>query len=310
MGVAFALSGWFAIIFGAVILARPAKIWVQLTILVNLLFIGTWALSRTVGLPAFTGDAGVEKASSIDIMCVAFEAMLIVGCIALLARTRHAARPQAGGPRRGRHRAGRHPRRHHHRDGLARRSPTTATATRSRPAVPWTTPTGPWTTRGRHGPRRQRGHGPQPRQRPRAAGAGRLALRLGPEHRRRSGSRTRRRRRDPPAATATTATSSSTRRAPASGQGNSMGVQAWSPLTDKAQCEQLSADIATMEAIAEKYPTAQDAKARRLHPGHDLRDGHRRALRLPQELGQQARHQQPRDAPLRRQSARGRRSSG
>jgi hypothetical protein len=47
----------------------------------------------------------------------------------------------------------------------------------------------------------------------------------------------------------------------AEGQGNSEGAQAWAPITDKSQCKVLSDDIATMKAVADKYPTAADAKA-------------------------------------------------
>jgi hypothetical protein len=43
------------------------------------------------------------------------------------------------------------------------------------------------------------------------------------------------------------------------GQGNEHGVQAWKPMTDAGACEELGAHIDTMESVAARYPTAQDA---------------------------------------------------
>jgi hypothetical protein len=85
IGLAFAAAGWLQIAFGVVMLARPARLCVQLAIAANLVFVGVWTLSRTVGLPTWTGDGGVEKASSTDILCVAFEVGIVLGGLALLA---------------------------------------------------------------------------------------------------------------------------------------------------------------------------------------------------------------------------------
>src|SRR4051794_32106137 len=64
MGLAFAAAGWFQIAFGIVLLTRPNRSWLTVNIVANAVFIATWAVSRTVGLPAITGDGGVEKAGS------------------------------------------------------------------------------------------------------------------------------------------------------------------------------------------------------------------------------------------------------
>jgi hypothetical protein len=85
VGLAFAAAGWFEIAFGVAMLARPTRPWVRLAAATNLVFIATWMLSRTVGLPTWTGDGGVEDASSVDILCVAFEVGIVIGSIALLA---------------------------------------------------------------------------------------------------------------------------------------------------------------------------------------------------------------------------------
>jgi len=85
IGLAFAAAGWSQIAFGVVMLARPARRWVQLAVAANLVFVGVWTLSRAVGLPTWTGDGGTEKASSTDVLCVAFEIGIVLGGIALLA---------------------------------------------------------------------------------------------------------------------------------------------------------------------------------------------------------------------------------
>jgi hypothetical protein len=85
VGLAFAAAGWFQIAFGTAMLARPTRLWVQLATATNLLFVATWLLSRTVGLPTWMGHGGVEDASSIDILCVAFEVGIVIGGIVLLA---------------------------------------------------------------------------------------------------------------------------------------------------------------------------------------------------------------------------------
>ena len=84
IGLAFAAAGWFQIAFGAALLARPRRIWLWLAIALNGLFVATWTISRTVGLPSWTGDGGVESARSVDVLCIAFEVAVVIGAIALL----------------------------------------------------------------------------------------------------------------------------------------------------------------------------------------------------------------------------------
>lgn len=85
MGLAFAAAGWFQVAFGVAVLARPTRLWVQLAIAANLVFFGVWMLSRTVGLPTWTGDGGVDKASATDILTIAFEIGIVLGGLVLLA---------------------------------------------------------------------------------------------------------------------------------------------------------------------------------------------------------------------------------
>ena len=83
-GLAFAVVGWFQIAFGIAVVVRPTRTWIRIGILANVVFVATWVLSRSVGLPDWTGDGGVEKTASVDALCVGFEIALIVGAVALL----------------------------------------------------------------------------------------------------------------------------------------------------------------------------------------------------------------------------------
>jgi len=85
MGLAFAAAGWFQIAFGAAMLAAPRRMWVWLAIAANLGFVATWTISRTVGLPDWTGDGGIEKAYAPDILCVVLEVAVVAGAATLLA---------------------------------------------------------------------------------------------------------------------------------------------------------------------------------------------------------------------------------
>jgi hypothetical protein len=84
IGVAFAAAGWFQIAFGAVMLTRPRRGFVWTAIAVNLLFVATWLLSRTVGLPPWSGDGGVEDMASVDLWCAVLEVAVVVGAVMVL----------------------------------------------------------------------------------------------------------------------------------------------------------------------------------------------------------------------------------
>ena len=84
MGLAFAAAGWFQIAFGAAMLAAPRRIWLWLAIVANTVFIATWAISRTAGLPDWTGDGGTEGAQAADILSVVLEVLIVVGAVVLL----------------------------------------------------------------------------------------------------------------------------------------------------------------------------------------------------------------------------------
>ena len=92
VGLGFAVVGWFQIAFGVAIVVRPTRMWIRLGILANVVFVAIWFLSRTIGLPDWTGDGAVEKTASVDALCVAFEIAVIVGAVALLLNPRLFAR--------------------------------------------------------------------------------------------------------------------------------------------------------------------------------------------------------------------------
>jgi len=88
MGIAFAVGGWFQIAFGAVMLAAPRRIWLWLAIVANAVFVATWAISRTAGLPDWTGDGGTETVQAANLLCVVLEVGVVAGAVALLAAPR------------------------------------------------------------------------------------------------------------------------------------------------------------------------------------------------------------------------------
>lgn len=95
-GVAFAVAGWFQLMVAAALIVRPNRRWLIATVAANLVFIGAWAWSRTLGLP-FGAHAGTaEAAGTIDLLTVALEGLLIVGAGVLLARPALARNASSG----------------------------------------------------------------------------------------------------------------------------------------------------------------------------------------------------------------------
>jgi gas vesicle protein len=88
VGLAFAAAGWFQIAFGIAVVVRPSRGWIRLGIVANVVFVAVWVFSRTVGLPDWTGDGGIEKTKSVDALCVGFEIAIIVVAAAVLVAPR------------------------------------------------------------------------------------------------------------------------------------------------------------------------------------------------------------------------------
>jgi hypothetical protein len=91
-GIGFAVAGWFQLAFGVAVIVKPTRLWVRLGIFANVVFVAIWFLSRTIGLPDWTGDGSVEKTASVDALCVALEIALVVGAVALLLNPKLLAR--------------------------------------------------------------------------------------------------------------------------------------------------------------------------------------------------------------------------
>lgn len=83
-GLAFAAAGWLQLASGAAVVAWKQRAWFYVVIAMNVVFVAVWALSRTSGLPGWTGDGGVETASSVDVLCVVFEVGIVLGAVAVL----------------------------------------------------------------------------------------------------------------------------------------------------------------------------------------------------------------------------------
>jgi hypothetical protein len=84
MGLAFAAAGWCQLAVGVAVLTRPLRRWARLGAAANLAFLAAWVLSRTAGLPTWTGDGGVQDPAPADLLCVLFEVGFVVGAVALL----------------------------------------------------------------------------------------------------------------------------------------------------------------------------------------------------------------------------------
>lgn len=85
-GIGFAIAGWFQLVVALVVAARPTKWALRSIIPVNLVLIGVWALSRTAGLPFGTHAGHAELATFIDLTCIAFESVLVLGATLALVR--------------------------------------------------------------------------------------------------------------------------------------------------------------------------------------------------------------------------------
>ena len=80
LGLGIAVAGWFQLAIAALVMLRPSRKVVGAGLVGSLALIGAWAMSRTVGLP-LPGDAGnAEDPGTIDLVCVAFEAVTAFTC--------------------------------------------------------------------------------------------------------------------------------------------------------------------------------------------------------------------------------------
>jgi hypothetical protein len=85
-GVSFAVAGWLQIGFAVAFVVRPSRLALRLSCIANVVFIAAWLVTRIWGWP-IGPEAGIpEAATFVDVVCVAFEACLVVGGYELLAK--------------------------------------------------------------------------------------------------------------------------------------------------------------------------------------------------------------------------------
>ena len=97
-GLAFAVMAWLQLALAVALLAYPSRRVFAFGTL-NVLVIGLWVMSRTVGAP-FGPDAWKSEAvGTPDLIATGLEALLVIGCAALLWRSRDRIVRVVTGPR-------------------------------------------------------------------------------------------------------------------------------------------------------------------------------------------------------------------
>ncbi|MGH3204587.1 MAG: hypothetical protein ACRDP5_21440 [Streptosporangiaceae bacterium] len=94
-GVFFLVISWSQVIWPAILLWRPSRLWLWLGIAGNAIVIAVYVASRTVGLPFGPDLHNAESVGALDVVSCVLEFVLIVGCAALLWRPSLADRPVA-----------------------------------------------------------------------------------------------------------------------------------------------------------------------------------------------------------------------
>ena len=92
-GLAFAVLGWFQVVWPFAYLERPSRGLSWLAILANLATVIVWAWSRTAGLPVGPEPGMPEAIGAPDLVATGFEVVLVVGLLATLI-TRRADRTE------------------------------------------------------------------------------------------------------------------------------------------------------------------------------------------------------------------------
>ena len=83
-GVFFLVISWAQMIWPAVLLWRPSRLWLWLGIAGNAIVIAVYVASRTIGLPFGPDFNHSESVGALDVMSCILEVGLIAGCAALL----------------------------------------------------------------------------------------------------------------------------------------------------------------------------------------------------------------------------------
>jgi len=92
-GAFFLVLSWAQLVWAAVVLWRPSRLWLWLGAAGNALVVVIYVASRTTGLPIGPDVGNPEPAGGLDVVSVVLELALIAGCVALLWRPSLADRP-------------------------------------------------------------------------------------------------------------------------------------------------------------------------------------------------------------------------
>ncbi len=92
-GVFFLIIAWAQLIWAAVVVWRPSRLWLWLGIAGNALILVVYLASRSTGLPIGPDKVTTERVGGLDVVCALLEVALIAGCAALLWRPSLADRP-------------------------------------------------------------------------------------------------------------------------------------------------------------------------------------------------------------------------
>jgi len=92
-GVLFLVLAWAQLIWPAVLLWRPSRLWLWLGMAGNAAVLAVYVASRTVGLPFGPGLHHPEPVGALDVVSSVLEFALITGCAALVWRPSLADRP-------------------------------------------------------------------------------------------------------------------------------------------------------------------------------------------------------------------------
>ena len=97
-GLAFALFAWLQLALAVALIAYPSRKVFALGLL-NVGIIGVWVMSRTIGAPFGPQPWTPEDVGTPDLIATGLEALLVVGCAALLWRSRGRLLRVVSGPR-------------------------------------------------------------------------------------------------------------------------------------------------------------------------------------------------------------------
>jgi hypothetical protein len=92
-GAFFLVISWAQVIWPAILLWRPSRLWLWLGIAGNAIVLAVYVASRSVGLPLGPDLHHAESVGALDVVSCVLEFGLIVGCAALLWRPSLADRP-------------------------------------------------------------------------------------------------------------------------------------------------------------------------------------------------------------------------